>query len=65
MPTEAERKAAKTAVEIQVKAIVPDWLESHITEEHLWIISDAAVWAAEDARNKTLAQADKTKKGQV
>jgi hypothetical protein len=52
MPTEDERRAAKKAVEEQVRAIVPDWLESNITDEHLWIISDAAVWAAEDARRK-------------
>jgi histone H3/H4 len=63
MPDEAERRAAKKAVEEQVKAIVPDMFESYITEEHLWIISDAAVWAAEDARRKTLAEKDKTKGG--
>jgi hypothetical protein len=52
MPGEDERRAAKKAVEEQVRAILPDMFESYVTEEHLWLISDAAVWAAEAARKK-------------
>jgi hypothetical protein len=52
MPTEDERLAAKKAVEEQVKAILPDMFEGYVTEEHLWTISDSAVWAAEAARKK-------------
>jgi hypothetical protein len=52
MPSKAERKAAFEAVKEQVKAIVPDAFESYITDEHMWVISDSAVWAAEAAREK-------------
>jgi hypothetical protein len=63
MPTDDERRAAKAAVEEQVRAILPDMFESYVTDEHLWVISDAAVWAAEAARDKRLAEHDKTPKG--
>jgi hypothetical protein len=63
MPTEDERRAARKAVEVQVRAILPDMFEHYVTDEHLWIIADAAVWAAEDARNKTLAGTDKKIEG--
>ena len=52
MPTEGERRAARKAVEEQVRAILPDMFEGYVTDEHLWIIADAAVWAAEDAGRK-------------
>lgn len=52
MPTDAERRAAFAAVKIQVQAIVPDMFESYITDEHIWDISDSAVWAAEKARKE-------------
>jgi hypothetical protein len=41
--------AAFIAVKKQVQAIVPDMFESYITDEHIWVISDSALWAAEQA----------------
>ena len=31
---------------------MPDMFESYVTDEHLWVIADAALWAAEAARTK-------------
>jgi hypothetical protein len=61
MPSPEERRAAFKAVQEQVKAIVPDWLESNITDEHIWTISDSAVWAAEEAREKEAVAPQKEK----
>jgi hypothetical protein len=51
MPTDNERLDAFNAVKVQIQAIVPDMFESYITDEHIWTISDSAVWAAEKARD--------------
>jgi hypothetical protein len=59
MPSPEERRAAFGAVHEQVKAIMPDMFESYVTDEHIWVIADAALWAAEAVRNKTLAGTDK------
>jgi hypothetical protein len=58
MPTDDERRAAKAAVEVQVRAILPDMFESYVTDDHLWAISDAAVWAAEKARSEKMDESD-------
>jgi hypothetical protein len=60
MPSDEERRAAFKAVQEQVKAIIPDMFEGYVTDEHIWVIADSALWAAEAARgSKALAEMDK------
>jgi hypothetical protein len=59
MPSDEERRAAFKAVHEQIKAIMPDMFEGYVTDEHIWVIADSALWAAEAARDKSLAGTDK------
>ncbi len=50
MPPDHERLAAFKAVKQMVTNLVPAMFSSYVTDEKVWDVSDAALWAAEEAR---------------
>ena len=52
MPTDKERRAAFAAVKEMIAAMVPAMFRGYITDDKVWEVSDAAVWAAEQARDE-------------
>ena len=52
MPLDHERLAAFKAVKEMITNLVPAMFRSYVTDEKVWDVSDAALWAAEEARTK-------------
>jgi hypothetical protein len=60
MPSDAERRAAFKAAKEMILSLVPGMFASFVTDSKLWEVVDAALWAAEAARDKELASKNKT-----
>jgi hypothetical protein len=52
VPPDHERLAAFKAVKDMITNLVPAMFRSYVTDQKVWDVSDAALWAAEEARIK-------------